>query len=118
MFACLQGAAAACIANPVCRGFQICWSFPVSADYFRQTAVIRLKAGPVAPLNISSALQNPYCSVYVLKAGAASSPNAGTGGYSLRDATNASAIGSAAQQLAGGSGRRLLANGTEPLMQD
>lgn len=103
----LQGAASACVSNPTCRGFQICWSFPISSGYYYQNAVIRLKAGPQAPLNISAALQNPYCSIYVLRSGAASAPNSGTGGYSLSQASNASAIASAAASLNQGSGRRL-----------
>lgn len=103
----LQAAASACVSNPTCRGFQICWSFPISSNYFQQNAVIRLKAGPQAPLNISGALQNPYCSIYVLKAGAASAPNSGDGGYSLSQANNASAIAAAAAGLSPGTGRRL-----------
>lgn len=104
------GAAAACLNNPICRGFQVCWSFPAASTY-NQQANVRLKAGPQAPLNITGALQNPYCSVYVLKAGAASAPNSGQGGYSLKDTTNATAINSAAQALVG-AGRRMLQTGT------
>ena len=103
----LQGAASACFSNPTCRGFQICWNFPVSANYYQENAVIRLKAGPQAPLNISGALQNPYCSIYVLRSGAATAPNSGAGGYSLSQASNASAITAAEASLASGTGRRL-----------
>jgi hypothetical protein len=108
----IQGAAAACLNNPICRGFQVCWSFPAASTY-NQQANVRLKAGPQAPLNITGALQNPYCSVYVLKAGAASAPNSGQGGYSLKDTTNATAINSAAQALVG-AGRRMLQTGGWP----
>jgi len=112
----LQGAAAACLNNPICRGFQICWPFP-AASVYDQLANVRLKAGPEAPLYITDALQNPYCSVYVLKAGAASAPNDGQGGYSLKDTTNVTAINSATQALIG-SGRKLLQTGGWSLDSD
>lgn len=80
----------------------------MAANPYKQRAVIRLKAGPEAPLNISRALQNPYCSIYVLRAGAAATPNSGAGGYSLTAATNTTAITSALMNLNQGTGRKLL----------
>lgn len=104
----LQGGALACLNNPICRGFQICWPFPTAAASYSPTAVIRMKAGAQAPLNTSAALQNPYCSIYVLRSGAASAPNDGSGGYSLREAQNITAVSTAAQQvLSGSTGRKL-----------
>lgn len=99
----VQGGALACLNNPICRGFQICWAFPTGSDIYSQAGIIRLKAGAQAPLNVTSSLQNPYCSVYVLKSGTASSPNSGQSGYSLRDASNITAVSAAANKI----GRRL-----------
>ena len=61
----VQGGGAACLNNPVCRGFQICWAYPVWGSAYQQSAVIRLKGG-LGPLNTTAGLQNPYCSVYTI----------------------------------------------------
>lgn len=111
-----RGGASACLNNPLCRGFQICWAFPAASTTYKQQPLgnVRLKAGPQAPLNITGAYQNPYCSVYVLKAGGASAPNSGDGGYSLKAATNTSALNAASEALnSAGTGRKLLQAGPD-----
>ena len=102
----MQGGAQACFENEICRGFQICWSFPTpSAKTYMESGIIRLKAGAEAPLNISGAALNPYCGVYVLTTGAASAPNSGADGYSLPTSGESKAQQAAEADL--NTGRRL-----------
>ena len=102
----MQGGAQACFGNEICRGFQLCWSFPTpSAETYMERGIIRLKAGAEAPLNISGAALNPYCSAYVLTTGAASAPNSGQAGYSLPTSGESKAQHTAEANL--NTGRRL-----------
>ena len=86
----VQGGAAACLNNPVCRGYQICWSFPVWGSSYQDSAIIRMKGG-LGPLNVSSALQNPYCSIYTIEDDVYNNPNGTNHQYALRNAYNGTA---------------------------
>nr|QOL01138.1 putative extracellular protein CSOL_061 [Pseudococcomyxa simplex] len=53
----------ACDANERCKGFQFC--FRSTAQSSISAARIRLKGAIAGPLNLTNAMFNPYCSIYV-----------------------------------------------------
>ncbi len=55
----LQAAAETCDASEKCKGFQLC--FRSTAQSSVSSARIRLKGAIAGPLNLTTAMFNPYC---------------------------------------------------------
>ncbi|CAL8470071.1 g9613 [Coccomyxa elongata] len=73
----VTAAAQACDADERCKGFQFC--FRSTAQSSSAAARIRLKGAIAGPLNLTTAMFNPYCSIYVTEDPDRAAANTSTG---------------------------------------